>query len=325
MSEVLSNQDEVPSRKDLLDIASLSEREIRYLLDTAEPFKKLFKKSVKKVPTLRGKSVLNLFYEPSTRTSSSFEVAETRLIRRHHQLHGFLFLGGQGRVTARHDRYPARDADRLHRDPAPGRRCSRPRCEAHRGIGSQCGGRLPCPSRPRPCSMPSPSGKKFPEMGRTESGRRSGISLHSRVARSTSTIFHKLGMEVAVMGPGSLVPRGIGIEFMQRLRVAGKRSSTGNLTRSTCCGSSLRRQEGQFFPGISEYHQPLRPDPGTDLNRLRKSGIYLMHPGPVNRGVELVNEAMDYEKSLIKRQVENGIAVRMAALYWLKPETGDDL
>ena len=79
MSQDLSDPDEVPSRKDLLDIESLSVAEIRYLLDTAKPFKNLFKKSVKKVPTLRGKSVLNLFYEPSTRTSSSFEVAETRL------------------------------------------------------------------------------------------------------------------------------------------------------------------------------------------------------------------------------------------------------
>ena len=83
----------------------------------------------------------------------------------------------------------------------------------------------------------------------------------------------------------------------------------------------MERMEGQFFPSIGEYHKLYGLTTGR-LEDLRDKGIYLMHPGPVNRGVEITNEAMNYEKSLINAQVENGIAVRMATLYWLRPETG---
>ena len=85
----------------------------------------------------------------------------------------------------------------------------------------------------------------------------------------------------------------------------------------------LERQEGQFFPSIAEYHKMYGMH-SERVARMRQLGAYLMHPGPVNRGVEITDEAMGYEKSLISTQVENGIAVRMAVLHWLKPETDKD-
>jgi aspartate carbamoyltransferase catalytic subunit len=148
-----------------------------------------------------------------------------------------------------------------------------------------------------------------------------GDILHSRVARSTATLFNKLGIEVGVLGPGSLVPEGRH-DFMKRLDswedVFDWGPDAVYLLRV-----QLERQEGQFFPSIAEYHKMYGMH-SERIERMRQLGAYLMHPGPVNRGVEITDEAMGYEKSLINTQVENGIAVRMAVLHWLKPETDKD-
>jgi aspartate carbamoyltransferase catalytic subunit len=148
-----------------------------------------------------------------------------------------------------------------------------------------------------------------------------GDVLHSRVARSTSTLFHKLGIEVGVLGPGTLIPAGRH-EFIRRFRswdeVFDWKPDAVYLLRV-----QLERQEGMFFPSIAEYHKMYGMNTER-LVRMRQIGAYLMHPGPVNRGVEITDEAMRYERSLISTQVENGIAVRMAVLHWLKPETDTD-
>ena len=112
-------------RKDLLQIEDLSREEIEFVLKTAQPYKELFKRSVKKMPTLQGKAVLNLFYEPSTRTRSSFEVAAKRLSADVTNLAVSEFVGGQGRIDPRYRRYPAGDARRLHRRAPQGVRHSR--------------------------------------------------------------------------------------------------------------------------------------------------------------------------------------------------------
>lgn len=314
----MSDETEVPSRKDLLDIASLSLHEVRYLLDTARPFKDLFKKSVKKVPTLRGKSVLNLFYEPSTRTSSSFEVAETRLSAdvTNFSVSTSSVTKGESLLDTIDTLHAMRTDYIVIRHQASGV----PALVASHTSASVINAGDGHHAHPTQALLDAFTLREcFPEL----EGRRVvlvGDVLHSRVARSTSTILDKLGVRVAVMGPGNLIPEHRH-PFMLRLRswdeVFDWKPDVVYMLRV-----QFERQEGQFFPGITEYHRRY----GLTLERLeilRKSGIYLMHPGPVNRGVELVNEAMDYEKSLISRQVENGIAVRMAALYWLKPETGD--
>ena len=314
--QIGTEDEEIPSRKDLLDIESLSETELNYLLNTAKPFKNLFKKSVKKFPTLRGKSVLNLFYEPSTRTSSSFEVAETRLSAdiTNFSVSSSSVVKGESLLDTIDTLHAMRTDYIVIRHQAAGV----PALVAKHTGASVLNAGDGYHAHPTQALLDAFTFREvFPDM----KGRRAviiGDILHSRVARSTSTGFHKLGIDVAVMGPGSLVPKGRH-PFMKRLKtweeVFDWKPDVVYLLRV-----QFERQEGQFFPGVAEYHQRY----GLTLNRLeklRQSGIYLMHPGPVNRGVELVNEAMDYECSLISQQVENGIAVRMAALYWLKPET----
>ncbi len=320
MSSERASDREIPSRKDLLNIASLSLEEIRYLLDTAEPFKKLFKKSVKKVPTLRGKSVLNLFYEPSTRTSSSFEVAETRLSAdvTNFSVSSSSVVKGESILDTVDTLHAMRTDYIVIRHQQAGV----PAMVAQHTGASVINAGDGHHAHPTQALLDAFTFREvYPDMA----GRRVvivGDLLHSRVARSTSTIFQKLGLEIGVLGPGGLVPRGRH-EFMHRLRdwddVFDWKPHVVYLLRV-----QFERQEGQFFPGVAEYHGRY----GLTLERLQRmrgEGIYLMHPGPVNRGVELVNEAMDYEKSLIQQQVENGIAVRMAALYWLKPEIGEEL
>ena len=129
------------------------------------------------------------------------------------------------------------------------------------------------------------------------------------------------GIEVGVLGPGTLIPAGRH-EFIRRFRswdeVFDWKPDAVYLLRV-----QLERQEGMFFPSIAEYHKMYGMNTER-LVRMRQIGAYLMHPGPVNRGVEITDEAMRYERSLISTQVENGIAVRMAVLHWLKPETDTD-
>ncbi|RYD70044.1 MAG: aspartate carbamoyltransferase, partial [Verrucomicrobiaceae bacterium] len=155
--------------------------------------------------------------------------------------------------------------------------------------------------------FPDPTGKKVLIIGDI---------LHSRVARSTSTILKKLGVEVAYLGPGSLVPRN-GPENIRRF-TDYKEAMAWSPDFVYLLRVQLERQDVQYFPSVREYHR-LYGITEARLADIRNRGLYIMHPGPVNRGVELCDAVMDYERSLINDQVENGIAVRMAVLYWLKP------
>jgi aspartate carbamoyltransferase catalytic subunit len=157
--------------------------------------------------------------------------------------------------------------------------------------------------------------EKFPD----PAGRRVliiGDILHSRVARSTSTILKKLGVDVAYLGPGSLVPK-CGPENIRRF-TDYKEAMAWSPDIIYLLRVQMERQDAQYFPSVREYHK-LYGVTEARLAEIRDRGLYLMHPGPVNRGVELCDAVMDYERSLINDQVENGIAVRMAVLYWLKP------
>jgi aspartate carbamoyltransferase catalytic subunit len=292
------------ARKDLLDLASLSREEIDHLLDQAVPFKDLFTRSVKKVPALKGKSVLMLFYEPSTRTHSSFDVAHSSVVK-----------GESVRETV--ETLQAMRTDyivvRHGRSGLPAMIARQTRASVvNAGDGAH--------AHPTQGLLDAFTVKEvFPE----PEGRRVlivGDILHSRVARSTSTALRRLGIEVAYLGPGSLVPR----------------SGPEGVTRFTDYEEAMRwkpdvvyllrvqmeRQDAQYFPSLREYHKVYGVN-RERLKRLEDEGIWLMHPGPVNRGVELCDEAMDYGRSLINQQVENGIAVRMAVLYGLKPGGGE--
>lgn len=301
-------------RKDLLDIASLDRGEVNHLLDQSVPFKDLFTRSVKKVPALKGKSVLMLFYEPSTRTHSSFEVAAKRLsadVTNFDVRHSSIVKGESVRETI--DTLQAMRTDfiivRHSRSGLPGLIAKQTRASVvNAGDGAH--------AHPTQALLDAFTIREaFPDM----TGRKVlivGDILHSRVARSTSTMLKMLGVEVAYLGPGSLVPS-VGPDGIPRFT---------DYTKAMVWGPDviyllrvqLERQDVQYFPSVREYHRVY----GVTEERFREisdKGLYIMHPGPVNRGVELCDAVMDYDRSLINDQVENGVAVRMAVLYWLKP------
>ena len=264
-------------RKDLLDIASLSREEVDHLLDQAVPFKDLFTRSVKKVPALKGKSVLMLFYEPSTRTHSSFEVAAKRLsadVTNFDVPHSSIVKGESVRETIetleamRTDYIVVRHA----RSGLPGVIARQTKaCVVNAGDGAHA---HPTQGLLDAFTIkeihPQPAGKRVLIVGDI---------LYSRVARSTTNILKRLGVEVAHLGPGPLVPRhghpGVprftnyeeamrwGPDVLYLLRV------------------QMERQDVQYFPSVREYHRVY----GVTEERLRSiraAGIHIMHPGPVN-------------------------------------------
>ncbi|MEM9283788.1 MAG: aspartate carbamoyltransferase catalytic subunit [Verrucomicrobiota bacterium] len=307
---------ELKPRKDLLDIESLSLEEIEYVLENAVPFKQLFQRSVKKVPTLRGKTVLNLFYEPSTRTSSSFEVAANRLSAdvTNFTISSSSVVKGESLLDTIETLQAMRSDYIVIRHQAAGV----PGIVANHTQASVLNAGDGYHAHPTQALLDAMT---FREVYPDYAGRKVvivGDILHSRVARSTSTLFNKLGIELGVLGPGSLVPKGRH-DFMHRFGSWEEVFEWGP-DAVYLLRVQLERQEGQFFPSIAEYHKMYGMN-SERLVRMRELDAYLMHPGPVNRGVEITDEAMSYERSLISTQVENGIAVRMAVLHWLKPET----
>jgi aspartate carbamoyltransferase catalytic subunit len=301
-------------RKDLLDIASLSREEIDHLLDQSTPFKDLFTRSVKKVPALKGKSVLMLFYEPSTRTHSSFEVAAKRLsadVTNFDVAHSSITKGESVRETV--ETLQAMRTDfiivRHKASGLPGTIAKLTKASViNAGDGAH--------AHPTQALLDAFTIKeKFPD----PTGKRVlivGDILHSRVARSTCMILKKLGVEVAYLGPGTLVPR-LGADHVRRF-TNYQEAMAWSPDIVYLLRVQMERQDVQYFPSLREYHK-LYGITETRLAEIRDRGLYIMHPGPVNRGVELCDAVMDYERSLINDQVENGIAVRMAVLYWLKP------
>ena len=305
-------------RKDLLTITSLDRGEIDHLLDQAAPFKEVFTRSVKKVPALKGKSVLMLFYEPSTRTHSSFEVAAKRLsadVTNFDVSQSSITKGESVRETV--ETLQAMRTDfiivRHGRSGLPGLIAAQTRASViNAGDGAH--------AHPTQALLDAFTIKeKFPELV----GKKVlviGDILHSRVARSTTAILGKLGTQVAWLGPGSLLPKDSPPDVRRFTRYDEAMAWEPDVVY--LLRVQMERQAVQFFPSLREYHR-LYGITDTRLEDIRARGLYLMHPGPVNRGVELCDAVMDYERSLINDQVENGIAVRMAVLYWLKPHQRD--
>jgi aspartate carbamoyltransferase catalytic subunit len=304
----------VSRRKDLLDIESLSAEEIEFVLDAAQPFKKLFTRSVKKVPSLRGKTVLNLFYEPSTRTRTSFEIAAKRLsadvttftISQSSVVKGESILDTIETLQSMKVDYM------VVRHSASGV----PNYIARHTGASVINAGDGFHAHPTQALLDAYTMKEVFTDVKDKKIVIVGDIRHSRVARSVSVCAHKLGMQVGVFGPATLVPD-TRHEFMKGFKnfneVLDWKPDVIYLLRL-----QLERQKANFFPSMREYHQVF----GINQARFKvveKEGIYVMHPGPVNRGVELIDEVMEYKRTLINQQVENGIATRMAVLYWLQP------
>jgi aspartate carbamoyltransferase catalytic subunit len=302
-------------RKDLLDIQSLTDEELDFILSNAVPFKNLFKRSVKKVPTLRGRTVLTLFYEPSTRTRSSFEVAASRLgadiinftVSESSVVKGESVLDTIATLEAmRTDYVVVRHA-----------MSGIPNLIAKNTTASVINAGDGFHAHPTQALLDVFTLREV--FGGDVRGARIafvGDIQFSRVARSTNLLCRRMGMNTAMLAPGSLIPRDMPREiavFQDWKQLFAWKPDVIYLLRV-----QMERQNVPFFPSIGEYHR-LFGLADARFDEARKSGIWVMHPGPVNRGVELNDAVMSYERCLINQQVENGIAVRMSVLYWLKP------
>jgi len=299
-------------RKDLLDLQSVSADEILYLLDTAQSFREIVTRPVKKVPTLRGKSVATLFFEPSTRTRTSFEAAAKIMSADTYSLSGttssmvkgeslkdtMLTLDAMG-IDAFVLRHPCSGAAQLAARYVP----AKPVINA--GDGTH----------------------EHPTQGlldlltiRQVKGRIEGLTvaiigdiLHSRVARSNIWGLTAMGAHVRLIAPPTLLPADaalLPVTVFTDLEAGLEGVDVVNILRI-----QLERQDSAFFPSVREYARLF----GVSKARLRAAApdVTVLHPGPMNRGVEIASALADDDIAVITDQVTNGVAVRMAVLYWL--------
>ncbi len=304
------------TRKHLLGLEDLTAQEISLILDNASSMKAIFTRSVKKVPTLMGKTICTLFFENSTRTRTSFDMAAKRL---------------SADVVAFNVSTSSVSKGESLLDTA--------RTIQAMGVDYVIM-RHSCPGAPHLLSQrlnmsvinAGDGAHEHPTQGlldtftiREKRGKLEGQTiaivgdiLHSRVARSNIYALTKLGAKVRLVGPKTLVPRyfeKLGCEIHYSLESGIKGADVINLLRI-----QLERQRANLFPGIREYRHLY----GLDKDRLSlaKPDVVVMHPGPINRGVEISQEVADGPHSVINEQVTNGIAVRMAVLYLLASGRG---
>lgn len=295
--------------KDLLALSGLDAAELRLVLDTAAAFKRVGERSLKKVPSLRGKTLVNLFVEPSTRTRLSFEIAALRLSADVVNMEASVSSLKKGESL----KDTARNLEALHADIIVLRHSSP-------GAAKFLADRLRCS-----VINAGDGAHEHPTQGlldvftiREKFGRVEGLRvaivgdiLFSRVARSNIAALTTLGADVTVVGPSTLVPpvfQKLGVRVAHRIEDVLESADVINLLRI-----QHERQREEYFPGLREYIALF----GLTQERARrlKPGCVIMHPGPINRGVELDSEVADGPHSLILEQVTNGIAVRMAVLY----------
>jgi len=304
-------------RKDLLGIAELSAEEIGLILDTADSFREVSERPIKKVPTLRGKTVVNLFFEPSTRTRSSFEIAEKRLsadsINFSSSSSG-LVKGETLIDTALNLQAMAPDLIVIrHGHPGVPHLLSR-RVAAgviNAGDGSH--------EHPTQALLDAYTIRR--RLGRLDGIKVSivGDIEHSRVVRSNILLLGKMGAEVTVAGPRTMMPAGIaamGVRVVHTIEEAVAGANVIMMLRV-----QLERHNRALFPSVKEYARLF----GLNRRRLEKArrDVVIMHPGPMNRGIEIASEVADGPWSVILEQVTNGVAVRMAVLYLLSGVHGE--
>ncbi|HKK93368.1 MAG TPA: aspartate carbamoyltransferase catalytic subunit [Longimicrobiales bacterium] len=297
--------------KDLVGLEPLSAEQIRSILDTAEPFKEISQRRIKKVPVLRGKTIVNLFFEPSTRTRVSFEFAEKRLSADTVNISssGSSVVKGETLVDT------ARNLEAMNIDMVVMRHGSSGSAGflAERipsNVINAGDGRHEHPTQAL-LDLLTIRDHRGPIEGQKVCIV--GDVLHSRVARSNIYGLIKLGAEVAVCGPRTLLPRGIeemGVQVFDRVEAAIEWADVLNILRL-----QLERMEGGYVPSLREYNHIW----GVSSERLAAVDreLLILHPGPMNRGVEIDSDVADGPHSVILQQVTNGVAVRMAVLYLL--------
>lgn len=297
--------------KDLLGLEYLDREEINLILETAKPFKELFTRSVKKVPPLRGKTVVLLFYEPSTRTRISFELAAKRLSA------DVLNISASTSSVAKGESLidTAKTLEAMKADFVV--------------IRHSMAGAPQILARTINASIINAGDgtHEHPTQGLLDmftiwekKGRLSGLKvaivgdiLHSRVARSNIWGLNKMGAKVYVVGPATLIPPRIeqmGVKIFYDLDEIIDELDVINILRI-----QMERQKENLFPSLREYNEIF----GITDERLKraKKDLLVMHPGPMNRGIEISSSVAEGSRSVITEQVTNGIAVRMAVLYLL--------
>ncbi len=302
------------ARKHLLGIRDLSAGEITHLLDTADEFRDISRREIKKVPALRGRTVINLFFEPSTRTRISFEIAAKRLSADSVNVSISTSSVTKGETlldTARNLEAMAPDCIVIRHSMAGAPQHLAKMCNApivNAGDGSH--------EHPTQALLDALTIREY-------KGRISGLKvailgdiLHSRVARSNIYLLTKLGANVSIAGPGTLAPPEFANLVEDGLRIEKEfEKAIEGADVIMALRIQRERQDAAFFPSMREYavHYGLHPE---HLKRAAPDAI-VMHPGPINRGIEISSEIADGNRSLILDQVTNGVAVRMAVLYLL--------
>jgi aspartate carbamoyltransferase catalytic subunit len=295
--------------RDLLGIEGLERDEIERILETAKHMQEVGRREVKKVPTLRGRTIINLFFEPSTRTRTSFEIAGKRLSA------DVINFSPSNSSMAKAETIldTAKTLDAMDPDAVVVR---------HKvaGVPKRIADELSAPvinagdgAHEHPTQALLDLLTVLEEKGRIDGLTVTivGDLLHSRVARSNIYGFQKLGAEVRVAAPPTMVPVGIealGVKVVSRLREALDGADVVMVLRI-----QKERLQGAYFPSIREYSATY----GVDRAKLRfaKDDAIVMHPGPINRGVELSHDLADRRPGVVLDQVRNGVALRMAVLY----------
>jgi aspartate carbamoyltransferase catalytic subunit len=300
-----------PLGKDLLGLEQLTAEQITLILDTAVPLKEISERTIKKVPTLRGATIVNLFFEASTRTRISFEFAEKRMSA------DTVNVGAAGSSVSKGETLvdTARNLEAMRidmvviRHPASGAaQFLAERIESNvinAGDGTH---EHPTQGLLDLLTLRDHFG--------TIAGKKvclCGDVLHSRVARSNIWGLTKLGAEVAVCGPRSLLPNAIeemGVRVFDRIEAAIEWADALNVLRL-----QLERMHAGYIPSLREYNRVF----GVTRERLERAprDVLILHPGPMNRGVEIDSDVADGPHSVILNQVTNGVAIRMAVLYLL--------
>ncbi len=299
------------SSRHLLGLEATPKEDIKLFLDTATTFKEVLERPIKRVPTLQGKTVVNLFYENSTRTRISFELAEKRL-----SADAVNFSVSTSSVSKGETfKDTIRNIEAMKIDMVVVRHAAAGTplyltqlCDAHiinAGDGIH--------EHPTQALLDMYSIRE--KLGRLEGVKVCivGDIAHSRVALSNIFGLKTIGAEVSVCGPATMIPRNIkelGVKVFYNIDEAIQENEVLNVLRI-----QLERKAGGNFPTLREYHASY----GITNERLEKNGkdILILHPGPINRGVEISSEVADGSHQIILQQVTNGVAVRMAVLYLL--------
>ena len=299
------------STKHLLGIKDLTKNDIDLILTTAGNFKEVINRTIKKVPSLRDITIANLFFENSTRTKLSFELAEKRLSADvlNFSASGSSVKKGETLIDTVNNILAMKVDMVVMRHPNPGACMFLSKHISAKIVNAGDGAH----EHPTQALLDAFSIKE--KLGKVK-GKKVvivGDILHSRVALSNIFCLQKLGAEVMVCGPTTLMPKyisSLGVKVEHNLRKALEWCDVANMLRI-----QLERQDIKYFPSLREYTMLY----GLNKEILDSLGkdIVVMHPGPINRGVEITSDVADSKQSIILEQVENGVAVRMAVLYLL--------